>query len=185
MTKEEARNIQDVTVKDARLYFHNFDGKSQFSNSGDIEFGVIIPKELADELANEGWNVRVKEYSDSDRDPVHYIKAKINFTPRRKKDNSIIEEFVPEVYVYVDGSDCMTKITSKEEMAMYEGSPESNTRVDILGVTVRMAPRYAELPQPHITAYVRHMVMTVRIMEKESNANIVFPEFVGIKGYKQ
>ena len=182
MTKEEARNIKDVVLEDSRLYFHNFDGKSQYHNSGDIEYGVVIDDpDFAEALAKEGWDIRVKEYDDGNK--RYYIKAKINFDPRRKKDNSLIEEFVPSVFVYVEDSESMVQITSKEEMAMYETNPESNTRVDVVKVDCQLAAKYSEMPTPHIVAYTRHLVLTVRIIEKKSNANIRFSKFAGIKGY--
>lgn len=176
-----ARNLDDVFIEDARLYFHNFDGKSKFnqqSNSGYIEYGVVIDDpEFANKLAEEGWDIRVKNYDDGN--VRYYIKAVINFEPRSPKDGSIIEEYVPSVFVYVEGSDSMTQITSKEEMAMYEQN------VDVIKVDCRLGAKPAKNPIPHIVAYTRHVVFTVRILEKESNANIRFPKFAGIKGYSE
>lgn len=179
--RQRVREIEKVNIENARLHFHNFDGKSQFNNNGDIEYGVIIDDpEFAKKLAEEGWDIRIKEYPD--RDPRYYIKAKINFEPRRK-DGTIIEEYVPSIFVFPEGSDSMTRITSKEEMAMYETNPESNTRVDIVSVDCVLRPKPADRPTPHITAYTDHMVIKVRMLEKTSNSDIRLPKYAGVKGY--
>lgn len=182
--RARAKEIKPVNIEDSKLHFHNFDGKSQFNNNGDIEYGVIIDDpEFAKSLAAEGWDIRCKEYPD--RDPRYYLKAKINFEPRSKKDGKIIEEYVPSIFVFPEGSDSMTQITSKEEMAMYENNPDSKTRVDIVSVDCVLRPKPADKPTPHIIAYTDHMVIRVRILERESNADIRLPKYAGIKGYSE
>lgn len=186
-TKRIAKGLDDIFIEDSRLYFHNFDGKSKFnqqSNSGYIEYGVFIEDEaVAEKWAQEGWDIRVRQYEDGNK--RYYIKAIINFEPRSPKTGEIIEEYKPSVFVYVEGSDSMTQITSKEEMAMYENNDEKKTRVDVVKVDCQLGPKPTERPTPHIVAYTRHVVFTVRIIEKESNANIRFNKFAGIKGYSE
>ena len=55
----------------------------KFNREGDRNFAVVIPKqELADELLNRGWNVKIKPPKDEEDSPFMYLPVKVKFNDR-------------------------------------------------------------------------------------------------------
>ena len=69
------------TFHNARIIFRNFSGEeTKYNRAGDRNFGVIIDdKNVADELAAAGWNVKVLPSRDEDEEPKHWIKVAARF----------------------------------------------------------------------------------------------------------
>lgn len=63
-----------LTIRNAKLIFRNFSGKpSQYSPEGRRTFSVVIDdEEFANQLINDGWNVKTrKPYRDDDPPSFH------------------------------------------------------------------------------------------------------------------
>lgn len=73
-----------LQIDEARIIYRNFSGEgSKYNREGDRNFAVIIPtQEMADELINRGWNVRIKPPRDEDDMPFMYLPVKIKFNDR-------------------------------------------------------------------------------------------------------
>lgn len=73
-----------LQIDDCRIVYRNFSGiGSKFNREGDKNFAVVIPsQEIADELINNGWNVRIKPPRDEDDSPFMYLPVKIKFNDR-------------------------------------------------------------------------------------------------------
>lgn len=73
-----------LQIDDARIIYRNFSGVgSKFNREGDRNFAVIIPDEdIANELANEGWNVKIKPPREDGDTPFMYLPVKIKFNDR-------------------------------------------------------------------------------------------------------
>lgn len=71
-----------IQIDDARIMYKNLSGKpSQYNRAGDRDFSVVIPnEELADQLVDAGWNVKVKEFEDGGK--LMYLKVKVKFNDR-------------------------------------------------------------------------------------------------------
>lgn len=79
MAKNEKRR-SNVTIEGARIIFRNFKGEqTQYNRAGDRNFCVVLDKELADQLADDGWNVKVREPKEEGDDPLLYLKVKVKF----------------------------------------------------------------------------------------------------------
>ena len=75
------RDIPDSSIAGARLIYKNFSGKpSQFNKDGDRNFCVVIPdKEMAEDLIQDGWNVKIHAPREEGDEPWHYLSVKVKF----------------------------------------------------------------------------------------------------------
>jgi hypothetical protein len=76
-----------LAIDNARILFKNFTGKDdKFAHEGDRSFSVLIDDEdLANQLKNEGWNIKQLTPRDPDEKPSYYIKVKISYKVRAPK----------------------------------------------------------------------------------------------------
>lgn len=74
-----------LQIDDAKFYWRNFAGAAtQYQREGNRDFAIIIPnQEIADELAADGWNIKVKE-GDDGRDPLFYLQVKVDYNEKDK-----------------------------------------------------------------------------------------------------
>lgn len=73
-----------LQIDDTRIIYRNFRGEGgKFNREGDRNFAVVIPKqELADELLNRGWNVKIKPPKDEEDSQFMYLPVKVKFNDR-------------------------------------------------------------------------------------------------------
>lgn len=80
----EIRFMRDKTVQidDARLMFRNFAGRRErYNNAGDRNFCIVIPDEsIAEQLADAGWNVKIKPPKIEGDAPFMFLKVKVKFS---------------------------------------------------------------------------------------------------------
>lgn len=76
-----------LAIDNARIIFKNFTGKDdKFGREGDRSFSIVIEDEaLAEQLSNDGWNVKPLTPRDPDEKVNHFIKVKISFKVRQPK----------------------------------------------------------------------------------------------------
>lgn len=72
----------DIIIENAHLILKNFSGKpSKFNAEGNRNFGVLLDTDIANSLADDGWNV--KHYiADVGKDNEHdqaWLKVKVRF----------------------------------------------------------------------------------------------------------
>lgn len=70
-----------LKIENARVIFRNFSGReTEFNRAGQRNFSVVIDDpEMAKELNNSGWNVRLLESKDESMEPIYILQVKINF----------------------------------------------------------------------------------------------------------
>lgn len=79
-----------LQIDDARIIWRNFTGREeQYNRAGERNFSLLIPnEELANELVERGWNVKIKEARDRngnilhDEPPFIHLPVKLKYTDR-------------------------------------------------------------------------------------------------------
>ena len=74
--------VNDVLkIEDARLLFRNFSGReSKYNRAGQKNFCVYIDDpEYAQQLIDDGWNVRVRPPREEGDEPRYYIQVAVSF----------------------------------------------------------------------------------------------------------
>ena len=113
------RNI--LQIDDAIIIYRNFAGEaSQFNRAGDRNFSVLIEDEqIANELRDRGWNVKIKQAREEGDIPFMHRPVKVKFNDRG-----------PSVYL-VSGSNRVK--LDEETIGMLDN-------IDILGVDLDIRP---------------------------------------------
>ena len=78
----ERRVTSNIKLENARLINKNFRGeKKDFNEEGNRNFGVLIEDELADQLIEDGWNVKRlrPRPDDPDQHGTAWIPVKVKF----------------------------------------------------------------------------------------------------------
>lgn len=156
----EVRKItSNITIQDASLVCRNFKGKAtDFNREGNRNFGVLLSDQLAEQLIQDGWNVkyfRVRE-DDPDQHPQAWLKVQVSYknTPpiiyiiNSKGKKKLTEETVEQLdWARIENADL---IVSPYNYAARGDRPGGvSAYLKSLYVTVRedlLEEKYADLP---------------------------------------
>ena len=134
-----------LQIDDARIIYHNFSGaESKFNRKGDRNFAVVIDdQQLAEDLRNDGWNIKIRPPRDIDDEPFMYLPVKIKFNDRG-----------PNVYL----------VTGDRMNRLDEDSIDCLDTVDILEVDLDVRPYDWEINgKEGRTAYLQSIKVTQRV----------------------
>lgn len=134
-----------LEINDARIIYRNFEGRGdKYNREGDRNFAVVIPnQEIADELIEAGWNVKIKPPRDEDESPFMFLPVKIKFNGRG-----------PQVYLR----------TGNRLNRLDEESVGTLDQVDIRSVDLDLRPYQWDVNgKTGITAYLQAIEVTQEI----------------------
>jgi hypothetical protein len=72
----------NVVMENVRLVFRNFTGREgQFNAEGQRSFGVILPDDVAERMAADGWNVKTLKPREEDEDETEtpWLPVKLGY----------------------------------------------------------------------------------------------------------
>lgn len=76
----------NLIIENARIIFRNFSGAGdKFNREGNRNFSVIIDDHgMADQLKEDGWNVKQLKPRDPDEEPAYYLPVTVNLNGSTK-----------------------------------------------------------------------------------------------------
>lgn len=110
-----------LQIDDARIIYRNFAGRGdKYNREGDRNFAVVIPdEEMANELTNLGWNVKIKPPREDGDSPFMFLPVKVKFNDRGPN-------------VYLKTGDVQNKL-DEESVGLLDN-------IDIIGVDLDIRP---------------------------------------------
>lgn len=136
-----------INIGNARILFRNFEGRpDKYNKDGKRGFCVIIDDpERAEQLAEDGWNVRILKPRDEDEVPRHYIPVAVSY-----------KIAPPKIYM----------IAGKKKVLLDEETVGQLDYADIRNVDLIIRPYNWEMSDKNgvssgVKAYLKTMYMTV------------------------
>lgn len=144
------KSYKNITFMDAQILFKNFAGEERkFNPAGNRNFCLVIEDEVqAQQMFEDGWNVRILPPRTDDEVAKHYIPVAVSY---RNNDS-----FPVCVYI-VDGN---------QRTLLNEDTIGRLDHADIATVDLTIRPRYwDDNGQTKIKAYLKTMYVTLNVDE--------------------
>jgi hypothetical protein len=133
-----------VLMEGVRIIFRNFAGKEgQYNREGDRYFAVLLDEKVAQEMAEDGWNVKMLQprTEEEGESPQAYLPVSVNFKGRPPR---------------------IVLITSRGRTNITEHEVEMLDWVDILNVDLIVRPyEWTVNEKSGIKAYLQSLYMTI------------------------
>lgn len=117
--------VSDLKIENARIIFRNFSGKEgRFNPAGNRNFCVLIDNDTAEDLKNDGWNIKYLRPRDPEDGPQAYLSVAVKF-----------DNVPPTVY----------EITSKGKTQLTEETIGRLDWLEVQSFDVRITPYHWEM----------------------------------------
>lgn len=147
-----ATRIPPLTLRNVKVIFKNFSGRPDkyHPRGGDNRsFCVILPdNELAQDMTNDGWNVRMLKPTEGEDGPVPYLPVKVNYD----------SDYPPSIYM----------ISGHRKTLLTAETVGNLDHSRFVKADVRVSPyTYIDRDsgEERLSAYVRDMYVTVEVDE--------------------
>lgn len=148
-----ANRIPPVTLRNCQVIFKNFSGRpDKYHPRGSDDnrtFCVIIPdNELAQEMTNDGWNIRMLRPRDEEEQPVPYLQVKVNYAG----------EYPPNIYM----------ISGRHKTLLNADTVGNLDHARFIKCDVRISPYTyidRDTGEERLSAYVRDLYATIETDE--------------------
>lgn len=81
MSKEASK--RPLVFEDAKILFRNFSGvEGTYNRKGDRNFVLLLEEDVAQGMAEDGWNIKWLKARNEDEEPQAYVEVAVNFRGR-------------------------------------------------------------------------------------------------------
>jgi len=129
--------VKNIVMEGARIIFRNFSGKGdKFNPQGRRTFGLIIDREDAPALEEEGWHIKYLNQREDEDSPQPYLPVRVNYSTS-----------APAVYL----------VTRKKKTLLTEENINMLDNAELENVDVVISPYHWSMPNGDsgITAYLK------------------------------
>lgn len=133
---------QNISIANARIGFRNFSGKEgKYNDAGNRNFCVFLDTDVANRLAQDGWNIRWLRPRNEDDAPQAYMQVQVSF------------KFYPPTIV---------QITSRGKTVLDESTVGSLDWAEIANVDLIIRPYNWQVNNNHgVKAYLKSLYVTL------------------------
>lgn len=138
-----ANRIPEVTLENVRMVFKNFSGEERRYNAeGKRNFCAILPKDIAEDMDADGWNIKTLTSRDEDEQDAAFIKVNVNYNSGRP----------PRIVV----------LAGRNRTTLTEETVGSLDWAEITNVDLTISPFVREEGgETTVTAYLKTMYVTI------------------------
>lgn len=148
MAKKNTPTLPPVTMTGVRLVYRNLAGREgPYNKAGDKHFSVLLPWDVAEAMAKDGYNVKFPK-DDEDKTILPHLQVKVNYDSERP----------PRIY----------QITSRGRSELSEDTCAVIDYADILNVDLIINPyQWTVNGKDGVSAYLKSMYVTIEEDELE------------------
>jgi hypothetical protein len=153
-----ARQPGTVLIEDARIVFRNFAGlEGQYNRAGDRNFGVILPPDIAQQMEQDGWNVKYLKPREDDEGPTPWVSVSVSYKGRP-----------PTIVMITDRYDRETGEVKQQRVTLPEELVEMVDYADIAKADLILNPYVWNVSgKSGVKAYLKSLFITIRQDELE------------------